>query len=353
MSYTRHYSAVISGSQTERYTYPKSESGGSGTVTVHWSEPVHIAISVETADFDHSVGVLKHNIDGLTLAVSATEAAHIEEKRRSAQAIGESVISGFFTLIRSEITQQMASIKSKVESLVIKMKDLIGASQRVHQSMQQDYSRITSRYSALFEELDRELASRVTNLDRAAHDVLTATSFAQYRSFGGLLWTSSTVLGSETAHSQNTLLSGAIRAKMHSLLSNATGYLASEKTMNAALKDMLGEGAGDSVVYLPVAYARLDESSGATSDAYFIPPSPNFRDGDMRIRQGLESGFYNADIAWKPLADKDREQVQRNLFSMVGGIATKDGSDSNDHDARVRAEILRLWNAHTPSAISR
>ena len=124
MSYSEQYSEIISGTVYETVHYPASEDGGSMTVSVHWSEDVNITIHVDTSSFDQSVSTIKHHIDGLTGAVVATEAAQIEERVRSADAIGQSVTSGFFRLIGSEISQQMVAIKSRVDSLFLKLNDM-------------------------------------------------------------------------------------------------------------------------------------------------------------------------------------------------------------------------------------
>src|ERR1039457_81802 len=163
MSYSEHYSETISGTEYVEVYHPASETSSSETVSVHWSEDVNVSIHVDTSSFDHSVSTIKHHIDGLTVAVIATESVQLEEKVRSANAIGQSVTSGFFRLIGSEITQQMVALKSRVDSLFLKLNDMKSACQRIQQNMQQDYHRITDRYSGIFEEMDRELAKRIAS----------------------------------------------------------------------------------------------------------------------------------------------------------------------------------------------
>jgi hypothetical protein len=101
MSYSEEYGRTISGSEYYSRSYPASENGGTIDGYVNWSEDVNITIHVDTSSFDQSVSMIKYHIDGLTGAVVATEAAQIEERVRSADAIGQSVTTGFFRLIGS------------------------------------------------------------------------------------------------------------------------------------------------------------------------------------------------------------------------------------------------------------
>lgn len=67
MSYSRSYHETITvhGSESKTVSYPKSESGGSMTVTVHYTEhvPVDIDIHVDTNPFDRSVGRANKNVN--------------------------------------------------------------------------------------------------------------------------------------------------------------------------------------------------------------------------------------------------------------------------------------------------
>lgn len=239
MSYSENYRETISGIVHEQVYHPVTQEGYSETISVPWSEDVNIAIHVDTSSFDQSVSTIKHHIDGLTGAVVATEAAQIEERVRSADAIGESVTSGFFRLIGSEITQQMVALKSRVDSLFLKLNDMKSACQRIQQNMQQDYHRITDRYEAIFEELDRELARRITSLDEATYELVREASLEERRSFDSTLSTVPTIFAGENSQTQSILLISALRSRMNGLLQCAMAYLAAEKRTSTAVSTML------------------------------------------------------------------------------------------------------------------
>ena len=346
MSYSEHYSETISGTEYVEVYHPASETSSSETVSVHWSEDVNIVITVDTSSFDNSVSTIKHHIDGLAGAVIATEAGQIEEKARGANAIGQAVTDGFFRLIGSEITQQMAALKSRVDSLFLKLNDMRIACQRIQQNMQRDYHRITDRYSSIFEELDREMATRIASLDEAAYALNRQVSSEDRRGFDSTLSTVPTVFAAENSRAQTVLSAGTLRSRMNELLQCAMAYLASEKRTSNVMSTMLVTGGQDNsaTLSLPVAYLA---SSDMPAEAIVLPPAPGPLTDDPNMNRRILAQFRERNLSWRPLADDHRAQIERFLFPLVDAIHTP----SQGQDARVRQIVLRLWNAHTPEVL--
>jgi hypothetical protein len=349
MSYSQHYSEEISGTEYVEVYHPASDTSSTETVSVHWSEDVNIAITVDTSSFDHSVSALKNHIDILTGAVVATEAAQIEEKVRSANAISQSVTSGFFRLIGSEITQQMVALKSRVDSLFLKLNDMKSACQRIQQNMQQDYHRITDRYTAMFEELDRELAARIASLDEGAYELKREVSLEDRRSFNSTLSTVPTIFAGENSQAQSVLLASALRSRMNNLLQCAMAYLASEKRTSNAVSTMLEDGGRDdsATASLPVAYFLANDSSAIPAEKIVIPLVPGPVSNDPDLKRRLLVQFQKRSLSWGPLSGESKGQIERFLFPLIDAIHTP----SQDQDARVRRMILHLWNAHAPESL--
>ena len=349
MSYSEHYSETISGTEYVEVYHPASETSSSETVSVHWSEDVNIVITVDTSSFDNSVSTIKHHIDGLAGAVIATEAGQIEEKARGANAIGQAVTDGFFRLIGAEITQQMAALKSRVDSLFLKLNDMRIASQRIQQNMQRDYHRITDRYSSIFEELDREMATRIASLDEAAYALSRQVSSEDRRGFDSTLSTVPTVFAAENSRAQTVLSAGTLRSRMNELLQCAMAYLASEKRTSNAMSTMLVAGGLDdsATSSLPVAYLAAHDSSDMPTEAIVLPPAPGPLTDDPDMNRRILAQFKERNLSWIPLADNSRAQIERFLFPLVDAIHTP----SQGQDARVRQVILQLWNLHTPEVL--
>jgi DNA-binding transcriptional regulator GbsR (MarR family) len=345
MSYSRSYSEVISGVEHVSYSYPASEEGGSDTIAVHWSEPVYIDINVDTHPFDSSVHSLKTHVDVLTGSVVAMEVAHVKEKVEGAKRVADCVTDGFFKLIRSEISQQTTALKNRVDSSLLKLNDLRVACRRVQETMQLDYSRITERYSKIFEELDRETKKRISSIDSAAISVRSQVSEQPARAICGLC-TEATISAAENSAAQIKVTAGAIRAQVHKLLQNATAYLAQERTLTRDVQMMLFDSGSlkAGMTYLPVLYLEADAHSGVISRS-FLPDGPNspVRRYEVQTREL----FQQRELKWADMDENSRTQVERFLMPLVDGIQ---GGD-REHDARVRQSMMQLWKSSLPQML--
>jgi transcription initiation factor IIE alpha subunit len=288
---------------------------------------------------------LKTHVDVLTGSVVATEAAHVREKAESANRVADCVSEGFFKLIRSEISQQTTALKNRVDSGLLKLNDLKAACLRVQKTMQLDYSRITERYSKIFEELDRETKKRVSSIDSAAISVRSQVSEQPARVICSLC-TEATVSAAENSTAQIKVTAGAIRSQVHRLLQNATAYLAQERRLTRDVQLMLVDSGSSEagMTYLPVLYLEADSQSGAFRRSFFPdgPISP-VRKHEVQMTEL----FQQKELAWTPMEENSRVQVERFLMPMIDGVH----SDSREHDVRVRQSMMQLWKTNSPQML--
>jgi hypothetical protein len=347
MSYARRYSTYISGTVSTRVSYPASQNGGTMSVSQEWQEPIEVLIQVDTNPFDHSVASLKHHVDALSGAVVTAESVYVIEKTHSANAISKSVTDGFFTLIHSDITQQMAAIKSKIDSLVMKLTDMKHGLLKIHQQMGQDYTRITERYSRVFEDLDQETKNRVSALDQELITVRREMSQQLDRPIDKGTTAITTVFGGENSQAQTAMVAAGIRARMNQLLINSQAYLASERALarnfDATLWEDLPTDGG--VVSLPVLYLLADDPEGHAIEELFTGASALSPLKDEGLQAMLSKRFKEESLAWSPMGIDP--QVDRYLNAMVGSIESNDAT----HDSRVRETLLKFWSKGKPAIL--
>ncbi|MEY5040742.1 MAG: hypothetical protein RLZZ414_270 [Bacteroidota bacterium] len=170
MSYSRKYKETITvrGSKTINVSYPKSENGGSKSVTVDYIEnvPVDVNIYVDTDPFDDSVESCNNNVNLLTGAVVATETAQVVSINKNSKKVANTIVNGFFDYIRSEISQQISELTQGIDSQLMHLKELSKAVLDKKRQMEGDFSRISSRYIKTFEDLNNELSNRIFELDK-------------------------------------------------------------------------------------------------------------------------------------------------------------------------------------------
>lgn len=111
----------------------------------------------------HHVG---NQVSTVTDAVEEMKNAVLVAEKNAADAICSNVNRGFYTLIRSQISQKIAKLKSDVDSKLMEMLQQ-GASLRAFRTrMELDYNMIASRYTKLFNSLNKALRIRIFELDK-------------------------------------------------------------------------------------------------------------------------------------------------------------------------------------------
>lgn len=345
MSYQRTYSASISGRVSGSVSYPASQSGGSTSVTLDWEEPVHITIIVDTEPFDGSIATIKRHVGVLTGSVVATHAAHVEEKSRAAMAVSEAVTKGFFSLIGSNLGQQMAEAKSKVDSLLLALADAKTALLRIHAQMEQDYQRITERSGRVFEDLDRETRARIAAVDEALFRVQASLADPAARSRARSGAVIPAIAGGEGSQGQAALQAAGVRARVDRFLAIAAAFLAAERRLARVFQEILQDAdSGGAEAYLPVVYLAGDGPRGpeetlvAAQDAGNPLARPDAL-GALAVR------LRGSDLPWT--AAPVHPQVERHLTALVDRLE----AESPERAARLRSTILATWTASKPAVL--
>lgn len=122
---------------------------------------------------------LAYSLDNVTSSVSQTTAAVAElgesvcaAEREAADEVCRSVNRGFFTLIRTQLTQKKVQVQSVAESQLLTLRHFAQSLRRIKEQMGVDFERITQRYTKLFKTLSDSLKNRVYALDRPVAEVV-------------------------------------------------------------------------------------------------------------------------------------------------------------------------------------
>lgn len=342
MSYSRTYRETVSGSKTVtvHYSYPASQSGGSGseTVTVDIDIPVTIDIDVDTNPFDRSISYANRQVNLLTGSVVATEAAHIAAKVKSADDISNSIVNGFFGLIKSEINQQLTEIKPRVEALLIEMLQYQESCVLKKKQLENDFARISERYSKIFFDLDKELRNRILTLNRSAVGVHATLTTRVHRSFSDISSGIATIYNKEGSYLQSMLFSTSLKNRALSLIESGKNYLFSEKNLSSQLHQILSAVEIEKVVtkQVPVLYFEASNSENG-HDVNILSPGliPNLTNNKAK----LKDSFSNSVSKWKQIDGINKEHI--NTYLKLE-LASAEGENHNINP-RVAEQIMKLW----------
>ena len=336
MSYSRSYSGVVSKTITVSYSYPASQNGGSSSKSVTVDIPVSWDVYVDTNPFDRSISSAKRQVNLLTGSVVATEAAHVAAKIKGSKAVADTIIEGFFGLIKSEINQQLTEIKPKVEALLVEMLQHQESCVLKKKQLESDFGRISERYSKIFLNLDKELRNRIFLLNQSAVGVHGTLTTRVHRSFIDISSGVATIYNKEGSYLQSMLFATSLKTKALSLIESAKNYLFSEKNLSAQLHQILTQDEIGTVVtrQIPVLYFETRNSSNG-NDVQIVSSEqiPEF----AKNKTKLKDGFSNAGSKWKQLDSKNREHINTFLKLQLSG-------ENQNINPRVAEQVMRLWN---------
>lgn len=330
MSYRRYYSGYVHYSGS--VSYPASESGGS--VSYSGSEPVDITIEVDTDAFDASVEHCNDAVKGLTAAVVATEAAQVASKRRASRKIAASIVKGFFDYVGADLSQKIKELSSKCESLFFALMGHRDNCLSKRKQMQDDYNRISKRYTKIFDDLDKETISRIEVLDRPTFQFSeTAKNLIDKNSNSELLGIS-TISANENIKLETVLSCSHVKQQASILLAKANTYLQGTYRLANSVRDMLDESRGEEEILLPVLFVESVLNTDNKETRVYGTEGRYAPSGEAVDAQ-LRSRFMSKEVEWDDMKSEDFEEVLSYLYTDV---------QSGQMDERIIKTMLGLLN---------
>ena len=304
MSYRRSYTGYVHYSGT--VSYPASQNGGS--VSYSGTEPVYITIDVDTNAFDASVNHCTDAVNALTGAVVATEAAQVESKRRASKQIAASIVKGFFEYVGADLSQKIKELASKCESLFFALMGHKENCLSKSKQMQDDYNRISKRYSKIFEDLDKETVSRIEVLDRPTFQFAETAQNLIDRNSNTELLGISTISANESIKLETVLSCSHVKQQASILLAKANNYLQGTYRLANSVRDMLDESQVEEEIMLPVMFVESVLNSD-NKETKIIGTDEEFTPSGESIDSQLRSRFMSKDVEWDDMKTEDFEKV--------------------------------------------
>jgi len=344
MSYTRRYHERIavhySGSKS--YSYPASQSGGSGTV--YYSgveyEDVYVNLDVDTTPFDRSVANCNTNVNMLTGAVVATEAAQIASIDKNAKKVASTIVNGFFGYIRSEISQQVMELVQKIDAHLLHLRELAKSCVAKQKQMETDYNRISNRYLKIFDDLNNELENRIFELDRPAFVFKNNIDSHSNRTSDNDLVSTVAIFGREGGELQAKISASIAKKRALNAINQANIFLWKQKKLQTTInRSMLNE-SYSATRFSPVCFVETnDEQSQINKNLFQSDFLPKLNQNEM---------FENFKTQnWTNASKEQKENIQRYFNSEVSNAY----SSNNQHDERVKNMIVKIFDVNSIKSI--
>ena len=304
MSYRRSYTGYVRYSGS--VSYPASQNGGS--VSYSGTEPVYITIDVDTDVFDASISHCNNAVNGLTTAVVATEAAQVESKRKTSMQIAAAIVKGFFEYVGADLSQKMKELASKCESLFFALMGHKENCLSKSKQMQEDYNRISKRYSKVFEDLDKETISRIEILDKPTFHFANIAQTVVNRNSSTELLGISTISANESLKLETILSCSHVKQQANTLIAKANDYLQGTYRLNNSVRDMLYDISEGRDILIPILFVESVANSDSKETKIIASDRRHMKLNDSMNSQ-LRSKFMSKEIEWDNISSVDFEKI--------------------------------------------
>lgn len=341
MSYTRSYSSSINVSGSVNVHYPASEHGGTTTVSYEETVPVTVNITVATTPFDNSISNAGKCVNGLTASVAAMNAANCAAIAKCSEQVSDSLINGFYNLIQSDISAKKAEESTAIQTKSALLLQHSKAVQDKHERMLADVEREKAKFGKIFNELDKELERRVTEVNGSAFKL--GKKFREdivVRPYLSSAAVTANQMESES-NSKGSIAIAGLRQKVSVVLRNLSDSLHNNLKYRDTISNVLWDKSTDEKQqsYIPVAYFVSDDVANARSVCQCYASDNESRNSLLTI---VNSYVENNNLEAKAIPAGEMKLIEQAFSSMIQDSYTN-SNDHNEYGERVYAEMCRLW----------
>ena len=262
MSYSQSFTKRVAVHYSGTVGYPASQSSGTVSYSGTAYEDVVVNILVETDRFDDSVNDCNGHVGLLTGAVVATEIAQVASIRDKAIKVGDTIINGFFKAVRSEISQQISELSSRIDATLLHLEELSKRCLGKKRQMEVDYNRLSGRYLKIFDELNAELKNRIYELDKPAFKFREVGDKNSYRALGNDMVGTVAVSGAENSRLEAMITASVVKKQAKDTIGMANDFLMKQKNTERLLSECILEDSSDGQYYVPVCYMETSGRDG-------------------------------------------------------------------------------------------
>lgn len=333
MSYRRSFTKRISVYYSGSVSYPASERGGSVSYSGYAHEDVTVNINVDTDPFDSSIIDCNKDVNMLTGSIVATEVAQVASIKENAQKVGDTIISGFFKTVQSEISQQICELNSRIEATLIHLHELSKRCNGKLLQMQSDYNQLSNRYSKIFEDLNKELENRIFEIDKPTFKFRRNCDLINDRAISNDLVGTVIVSNAENSNLDAKIEASHMKNLACKAINESNRFLLKQKQTETILKNSITDDNNCGTFYAPVCFIQTEEGKIINKKIY-TPDKLEAYNNDNLISKIENKNLDNS---------AQFELLQTNFNNEVSELY----KSSNQHDERVKRYITQFFNNYS------
>ncbi|MBR1798682.1 MAG: hypothetical protein IJ761_08230 [Bacteroidales bacterium] len=261
---------------------------------------------VDTQPMAREIDKVSHNVNQTKNAVIAMQMAVIQAEKEASDHVCSKVNLGFYTMIRSQISQKMAKLQSDVDSLLMQLSYQQKQLMAIKMRMERDYNMLLVRYNKLFNGLNQNLKQRVYELDRPTMDF--AENQVEHITNRTKLMTATVPLGQTESVSQSQkILASNAKYQSKRVIDSMTRFLSDFNEQRQLTSTILLEGKaqnGEWSVPVIVMQSNVDKN-GTLVDRVLV----NENAMSTSMQQAVRNTFSATSdgLEWKTATQPDKE----------------------------------------------
>lgn len=308
--------------------------------TVYLEEPVKVYLDVQDAPYNQSVARCGNHVDSLRNSVIACNLAEVAAKQDSAMKIGKHISSGFLNYIAVNLDIQNMEEFSTLEALASELCMQSDALLDKKNVMTGDYEILTTRYSSVFQNLDKELGNRIHMLLEPCFKFVLSSQKEQGRNASSSLLAMALVGQKEQSNLQAKLCATRMKQRASELIKSAKNYLLGQKKLATDIERTLITGKKQSGIRaLPVIFFEITaEKEGHLMQVIMNPETGAMGVSEQKIRQNILNGTVGMDA----MPSDSKQQINAHLDKLIGTLGT------SDHEKRIAQTIRNMHKKFSP-----
>ena len=292
--------------------------------------------NVDTSPMAKSIDSTRGNVNGVTAAVVAMQAAVIASERAASKAICDNVDEGFLMLVKSQISQKAVAAYTEMTSKHVVLLQLAKAIDNNKRVMENDYNMIARRYAKLFGSLNKALEIRVKELDRPAMqlaDIRKRMVFDKLKDDSSMIFN----ISSEAMPAMQTALSGKMKQKTKDTIDTMNESINEDRTYSEKVNSILVKNDMDSssdMRYIPVAFMVSESllNQGDSIENIYTAKTDVWRNTAPVIS---EINRVSKDLNWSSSGSEEKAVIRREFLTMC---------EKDQAEERITKEIIRLFD---------
>lgn len=270
--------------------------------------------TVDTRPMADSIDSVSQRVNGTTAAVVTMQAAVIAAEKEGSDKVCKNVNRGFYSLMRSQISQKIASNKSRTEALLLRLNQQKRLLLSVKSNMEREYQRIAGRYVRIFTGINKELESRIRQVDQPVFEFVNRSLDATSNRMNALASWSTTMQAEALTQSQTIALS-TVKGHAKKAIEQSADFIADLSEQRILAQKVLVRSPKKNEThadYVPAAIAQyvIDAEGHVSTDVR--PPEVLSPETASTVRNTLMSA---RDFTWKGTLPKEVEDEFRRILA--------------------------------------